>query len=331
MKIIIPMAGKGTRLRPHTLIRPKPLLKVAGKTMLQHLLDPFMKLKVSEIIFVVNPGQGDKIVDLVKKNYKINARFVEQKVADGTAGAVIIAKEFITEDVIIIYADTLNDADLSLVKKSQKDKNSGGIFWAKEVEDYQRFGVLVTDAKGYITKIVEKPKEPISKLANIGMYYIKDYKLMIEGLDYLYTNKITQSGEYFLVHAFQYMIDHGAKFQVAPIVGWYDCGTLPALLETNQVLLKRMHTVNSKMINSVVIPPVFIDKNVVIENCIIGPNVSISSGAIIKDSIIKNSIIDENAKLSDVKLKDTTLGENVTLTSSYKKLHLGDYSEVHYE
>jgi len=331
MKLLIPMAGKGTRLRPHTLIKSKPMLKVAGKTMLQHLLDPFVKLNITEVIFVVNPGQGDKIVELVKKNYKFNARFVEQKVADGTAGAVILAKEFITEDLIIIYADTLNDADLSIVKKSQKDKVSGGIFWAKEVENYQAFGVLVTDEKGYITKIVEKPKEPISKLANIGMYYIKDYKLMIEGLDYLYKNKITQNGEYFLVHAFQYMIDKGVKFEVARIVGWYDCGTLPALLETNQILLKKMHTVDSKTINSVIIPPVFIDKNVVIENSIVGPNVSIASGCVLKNSMIKNSILDHDTKLTDVKLKDSTLGENVTLTSTSKKLHLGDYSEVHYD
>jgi glucose-1-phosphate thymidylyltransferase len=331
MKILIPMAGKGTRLRPHTLVKSKPLLKVAGKTMMQHLLDPFVKLDVSEIIFVVNPGQGDKIVEVVKKNYKFNARFVEQKVADGTAGAVVLARDFITEDLIIVYADTLNDADLSIIPKARKDKDIGGFIWAKEVEDYQRFGVVITDKNDYITKIVEKPKEPVSKLAAIGMYYIKDYKLMLEGIDYLYKNKITQNGEYFLTHALQYMMDHDAKLKVARITGWYDCGTLPALLETNQILLKRMHTVDSKTLNSVIIPPVFIDKNVVVENSIIGPNVSIASGCVIKDCMIKNSIIDHDTKLTDAKLKDSTLGENVTLTSNSKKLHLGDYSEVHYE
>jgi glucose-1-phosphate thymidylyltransferase len=331
MKILIPMAGKGTRLRPHTLIKSKPLLKVAGKTMMQHLLDPFVKLDVTEVIFVVNPGQGDKIVDVVKKNYKFNARFVEQKIADGTAGAVLLAKEFITEDLIIVYADTLNDADLSIVKKVKKDNTVGGFIWAKEIEDYQRFGVVVTDKDGYITKIVEKPKEPISKLAAIGMYYIKDYKLLIEGIDYLYKNKITQSGEYFLTHALQYMMDRNAKLKVAPIVGWYDCGTLPALLDTNKILLKRMHTVDSKTINCVIIPPVFIDKNVVAENSILGPNVSIASGCVIKNCMLKDSIIDHDTKLTDVKLKDSTLGENVLLTSTSKKLHLGDYSEVHYD
>ena len=325
------MAGKGTRLRPHTLIKSKPLLKVAGKTMMQHLLDPFVNLDVTEVIFVVNPGQGEKIVDVVKKNYKFNARFVEQKVADGTAGAIILAREFITEDLIIVYADTLNDADLSIIKKARKDNNMGGFIWAKEVEDYQRFGVVVTDKDDYITKIVEKPKEPISKLAAIGMYYIKDYKLMLEGIDYLYRNKITQNGEYFLTHALEYMISHGARLKVARIDGWYDCGTLSALLETNQILLKRMHTVDSKMINSVIIPPVFIDKNVVVENSIIGPNVSIASGCVIKNCMLRNSILDHDTKLTDIKLKDSTLGENVTLTSTSKKLHLGDYSEVHYD
>jgi len=325
------MAGKGTRLRPHTLIRPKPLLKVAGKTMLQHLLDKFSGMNVSEVIFIINPNQSDKVDALVKQNYKFKARFIEQKITDGTAGAVRLAKDFITEDVVIVYVDTLFDADLSIIKKAQKDKNTGGYIWVKEVENYQSFGVVVPDKDGYITKIVEKPKDPISKLAAIGMYYIKDYKLLLEGIEYLYKNKLTQNGEYFLTYALQYMIDHNAKLRPASVIGWYDCGTLPALLDTNQILLKKIHTVNSKMINSVIIAPVFIDKNVVVENCVIGPNVSIASGGIIKDSIIKNSIIDHDAKISDVKLKDTTLGENVILTSTYKRLHLGDYSEVHYE
>jgi len=325
------MAGKGTRLRPHTLIKPKPLLKVAGKTMIQHLLDYFKGLDISEVIFVVNPGQGEKIVELVSKNYKFKSRFVDQKVADGTAGAVRLAKEFITEDVIIVFADTLFDADLSIIKKVQKDKNVDGIFWAKEVENYQSYGVIVTDSNGFMTKIVEKPKEPVSKLANIGLYYIKDYKLLCEGMDHLYKNKMVQNGEYFLTSAFQYMVDHGSKFKVAPITGWYDCGTLPAMLETNKILLKRFHELLSKPVNTVVIPPVYVDKNVIIENSIIGPNVSIASGCIIKNSMLKDSIVDHDTKISDVKLKDSTLGENVILSSNSKKLHLGDYSEVHYD
>jgi len=331
LKLIIPMAGKGTRLRPHTMIKPKPLLKVAGKTMMQHLLDYFKDLPISEVIFIVNPGNGERIVEVVNKYYKFKARFVEQKIADGTGGAVRLAKEFITEDVIIIFADTLFDADLSIVKKVQKDKNIDGIFWAKEVEDYQRYGVIVTDANGFMTKIIEKPKEPISKLANIGMYYIKDYKLLIEGLDNLYTNKVITNGEYFLTNAFQYMVDHGSKFKTVPINGWYDCGTLPNMLETNKILLKRIHEVRCKPVNSVIIPPVFIDKDVIVENSIIGPNVSISNGCVIRNSMLKDSILDSNTKLSDIKLKDSTLGENVILTSNSKKLHLGDYSEVHYD
>ena len=330
MKIIIPMAGRGTRLRPHTLIRPKPLVKVAGKTMLEHILDHFKNVDFSEIIFITN-NQKDKVEEFVRKNYKFKARFIEQKVADGSAGAIMLAREFVDEDVYILYVDTLFDADLSVIKKVLKDTNTGGLIWAKEVEDYQRFGVLITDKEGYITKFVEKPKEPISKLAAIGMYYVKDYKLMFEGIEYLYKHKIMLNGEYFFTDALTYMIDHNARLKTAPVKGWYDCGTFTELIKTNQILLERIHAVNSKTKNCVIIPPVYIDKNVILENSVIGPYVSVASGCIIKNSIIKNSIIDCNTALSEVKLRDSTLGENVTLSDTCKKINLGDYSEVNHE
>ncbi len=331
MKLIIPMAGKGTRLRPHTLIKPKPLLQVAGKAMILHLLDYFKDLDISEVVFIVNPGSSEKVLDLLRPNCSFKATCIEQRITDGTAGAIRIAREFITEDVIIIYADTLFDIDLSIINKIRNDSSVDGIFWAKEVEDYQRFGVLVANSSGYITSIVEKPTTPVSKLANIGLYYIKNYQLLLEGIDYLYQHNVTLNNEYFLVHAFQYMIDHQSTFIIAPVKGWYDCGTLPALLETNKILLQKVHEVKSPFINSVLIPPVYVDSGCVIENSIIGPHVSIAKDCIIKNSILASSIINHDTKLTDIKLKDSTLGAHVVLTSTCKKLHLSDYSEVHYD
>ena len=312
MKLIIPLAGKGTRLRPHTLTKPKPLLKVAGKTILEHLLKNVEGLRLSEVIFITNKDK-EKIEEFVRSRYKFKSTFVEQVVADGSAGAIRLAKDIVDEDVLIIFSDCLFDADLSIVVKAQKDNNISGMLWVKEVEDYQRFGVVVVDKEGIMTRIVEKPKEPISKLANIGAYYIKDYKLMFEGIEYLYKNKKTLNGEYFLVDAFQYMIDHGSRIITAPVKGWYDCGRVDALLETNQVLLKRDHMQHSKPKNSVIIPPVFIDKDVTVDNSIIGRFVSIASGSIITNCILQNSIIDVNCSIDNIKIKDSIIGEMPTL------------------
>ncbi len=331
MKVIIPLAGKGIRLRPHTHTKPKPLLHVAGKSILSHILDDLKRsgLKVSEIIFITGHLK-EKIEEFVSKNYKFKSRFIEQKTMDGTAGAINLARSFVDEDVMIIYADTIFETNLSLIKKAQKNKNIDGIIWVKEVEDYQRFGVVIKDQNNFMTKMVEKPKEPISKLANIGLYYIKNYKLMFEGIDSIYKHKMISKGEFFLTDAFQYMIEHGSKLLIADVKGWYDCGKAETLLETNQTLLKKHHSIKSKLKNSIVIGNVFIEEGVVVENSIIGPDVSLTKGCEIKNSIIKNSIIDEKSKLSKVQLSDSLIGANTTVSGHFKKLNIGDSSEIYY-
>jgi glucose-1-phosphate thymidylyltransferase len=330
MKIIIPLAGKGTRLRPHTHSKPKPLLHVAGKTLLQHILDMCMKIEFSEIIFITGHLK-DNIESFVKKNYSFPCRFIEQKVMNGTACAVDLAREFVDEDVLIIYADTIFDADMSLITRVQQDKNIDGLIWAQEVEDYQRFGVMVVDENNFLVKMVEKPKEPISKLANIGVYYIKNFELMFKGIEHLYKNNIKLGNEFYLVDAFTYMIQHGSKILVAKVDGWYDCGAFGTLLETNAILLKRYHAQNSKVKDSVIVNPSFIDVDVVVENSVIGPDVSIAKGAVIRNCVIKNSIVDENALIENIILVDSTIGANTKLRSKSRKLHIGDSSEMDYE
>src|SRR5690606_25932825 len=173
VKVIIPLAGKGTRLRPHTHVTPKPLLRVGGKPIMSYILDDLQDLGVSEIVFITGHLK-ETIEEYIRTEYpSFTSHFVEQKVQDGTAGAVRLAKPYIDEDVLIIFVDTLFDADLSLVQRLPE--GLAGVIWAKEVEDYQRFGVIVTDSDGNMKRIVEKPKDPISKLANIGLYYIRDH------------------------------------------------------------------------------------------------------------------------------------------------------------
>ena len=181
MKVIIPLAGKGTRLRPHTHVTPKPMLKVAGRPVMSYVMDDVMKLGNVEQTIYITGHLKEKVEEYVRANYSIPSVFIEQEVQDGTAGAVALARAHVDQPVLIIFVDTIFDADLSVTKTSEAD----GIIWVKEVEDYQRFGVVVTDADGYMTRIVEKPKEPISKRANIGLYYIRNWKLLYEGIDHV--------------------------------------------------------------------------------------------------------------------------------------------------
>lgn len=329
MKVIIPLAGKGTRMRPHTHTKAKPLLYVAGKPVLDHVMDSLKGLDISEYIFITGHLK-EQIETHISENYDVKARFIEQKVKDGTAGAIRLSKEFIDEPVLIIFVDTIFDADLSVIKSSTDD----GIIWAQEVEDYQRFGVIVKDDQGYMQKIVEKPSEPISKLANIGLYYVKNYGLMFDGIKHLYEEKITLKGEYFLTDAFQYMIDHGAKIKVAEVDGWFDCGKPETTLESNSILLKKNKAVLSSTKNSKIIEPVFIAEGCEIEGSEIGPNVTIARDCTVKNSKLKDCIIDRASTLKDVSLSDSILGEETFIegesTEHSLSIMIGDNSKVRF-
>jgi glucose-1-phosphate thymidylyltransferase len=218
MKVIVPLAGKGTRLLPLTKRVPKPLVHVAGRPVMDYVMDRVGTLDVEELI-VITGHLKDQVERYVTTHYRVPARFVEQRTLDGTAGAINLARPYVDGPVLIIFVDTLFDADLSLANTTGAD----GVVWAKEVEDYQRFGVVVTDADGYMTRIVEKPKTPVSRLANIGLYYIKDWRTLFEGIGHVMGTAPGVAGEYFLTDAFQYMVDAGRKLLMAPGVGWYDC------------------------------------------------------------------------------------------------------------
>src|SRR5438046_2616051 len=209
MKVIMPVAGKGTRLRPHTHITPKPMLKIAGKPVIDYVMDDLQKLGDVEQVIYITGHLKEKVEEYARAKCPFDAVFIEQKIQDGTAGAVALAREYVDQPVFIIFVDTIFDADLSLVKRVKAD----GIILVKEVEDYQRFGVVVADAEGNMTRIVEKPSTPISKRANIGLYYVANWKLLYEGIDWTLSQP-KNKGEYYLTDAFQYMIDHGATLHV---------------------------------------------------------------------------------------------------------------------
>lgn len=324
MQVIIPLAGKGSRLRPHTHLIPKPMLKVAGKPVIDWVMDRLQGLKIDELIFITGHLK-DQVEEYARTHYTIPSRFIEQKVQDGTAGAVNLARPYVHGPVMIIFVDTVFEADLTLAATTDAD----GIIWAKEVEDYQRFGVVVTDANGYMTRIVEKPSTPISKLANIGLYYIRDTEALWSGIDHVLAQPPVK-GEYFLTDAFQHMIDHGRRIQTAEVGGWYDCGQLGTTLETNATLLRGGAALRPMVTPAGVtlIDPVRIEAGVELTRCTIGPNVTLEAGSVVQDSTIRDSMIGRECRITDSALSDSMLGDHVTVTHFRGSGSLGAHCTV---
>jgi glucose-1-phosphate thymidylyltransferase len=318
------LAGKGTRLRPHTHITPKPMLKVAGKPVMSYVLDELKKLGNVEQIIYITGHLKEKVEEYARTEIDVPSVFIEQKVQDGTAGAIALAKDYVDQPVLIIFVDTIFDADLTKVKSVDAD----GIIWVKEVEDYQRFGVVVTDKDGNMTKIVEKPKTPISKRANIGLYWIRNWKLLFEGIDFVLKQPKNQ-GEYFLTDAFQYMIDKGAKIRVIDVEGWFDAGKIETMLETNEAMLTRGRARRPRDAgDSTIVDPVYIEDNVTLKKSKVGPNVSIGKGTVLEGSEISNSIIGSNAKIRKSVLKNSLVGDDTVVEGVKGEVTVADHSEV---
>jgi glucose-1-phosphate thymidylyltransferase len=323
MKVIIPLAGKGTRLRPHTHVTPKPMLKVAGKPVMAYILEDLKKLgNVEEVIYIT--GHLKEKVEDYARSFGFPSVFIEQKVQDGTAGAVALARRHVDQPVLIIFVDTIFDADLSVTKTTDAD----GIIWVKEVEDYQRFGVVVTDAEGNMTKIVEKPSTPVSKRANIGLYYIRNWKLLYEGIDWV-LKQPKNKGEYYLTDAFQYMIDKGAKIRVIDVEGWYDAGKIDTLLETNRAMLEKGRARRpTRTDGCTIVDPVYLEDGVTIRGSTIGPNVTLCAGTVVEDSQLRDTLVGAKSRIVRSALRNSLIGDEAVVEGVRGELTIGDHSEV---
>ncbi len=309
MKVILPVAGKGTRLLPITRHVPKPLVRVAGRTVLDYVIDTLSGLDVEELIFITGHLK-DAVEAYARSEYDLPSRFVEQRVQDGTAGAVNLARPYVQGPVLIVFVDTVFDADLSVIRHADAD----GILWVKEVEDYQRFGVVVTDENGYMQRIVEKPSEPVSRLANIGLYYIRDWEALFRGIDWALARPQLK-GEWYLTDAFQYMIDHGRRILAAPVKGWYDCGKVDTVLSTNRHLLENRRSRPPAPSEGVTVDgPVYVADGVRLHSSTIGPNVSIDEGAVVSDSTLRDVIVGRNARVTRCTVEHSMIGDDVALT-----------------
>ncbi|MEE8175280.1 MAG: sugar phosphate nucleotidyltransferase [Gemmatimonadota bacterium] len=310
MQAIIPLAGKGTRVRPHTHSRPKPLLRVGNRPVLSYVVDQLVESGVTELICITG-HLADQIKSYLAREYPgLEKRYVEQAEQRGTADAIRLARPLVRGPVLIVFVDTIFDTDLSLIGSRPEDD---GIIWAKEVEDYQRFGVIVTDDDGYMSRIVEKPTEPISRLANIGLYYIRDHELMFEGIAEVMARE-PLLGEYFLTDAFQYMIDQGSRIFTAEVEGWWDCGKVETLLETNREMLRR--------------GAVALAEGVRLEDAEIGPNVSIARGSVVRRSRLRDCIVGAETRIEECDLWDSIVGDHARVMGVRGTVNLGDHSEV---
>jgi glucose-1-phosphate thymidylyltransferase len=324
----MPVAGKGTRLRPHTHLTPKPLLRVGDKPVLSYILDDLRELGVNEAVLITGHLK-EKVEAFMASEYPdFHAVYTEQVEQRGTADAIALAEPFVQEEMLIIFVDTLFDADLSLVRRLPEDV--AGVIWAKEVEDYQRFGVIVTDEQGFMKKIIEKPSEPVSKLANIGLYYIRDWKLLFEGIRHVMNSPPGGAGEFYLTDAFQYMVDHGARLKVEPVHGWYDAGKPDTLLETNLHVLSTSRGRSPQPLGDgvTVHEPVHVAEGVTLENSEIGPNVTLGPGTTVRGSTLRDSIVGSNASIVDSQLNDSLVGSDAKVQGVRGQVDLGDHSVV---
>lgn len=321
MRAIIPVAGVGSRLRPHTYTLPKVLLNVAGKPILGHILDELVQQGFQEAT-IITGYMKELVEDYVTSNYSLKVDFVEQSELHGLGHAIWLARHtFSDEPLFIILGDTIFEVDLATVLQSQH--NSLGV---KTVEDPRRFGVVEMNGTN-VQKLVEKPEVPPTNLAIVGLYYIKHPRLLAECLDYIVSNDLRTRGEYQLTDALQMMIERGETFTTFSVEGWYDCGKPETLLATNRYLLEKK-PLQRECANTIIIPPVYISPSAVVERSVVGPFATVAEGAIVLNSIVRDSIISNYSTVDQSMLDRSIVGNNAQVRGNFRRINVGDSSEV---
>lgn len=323
MKAILPVAGVGSRLRPHTHTIPKALVHVAGKPILGHILDELIPVGVDEVVLVVG-HLGSKIVDYVKNEYDVKVQVVEQPKPQGLGHAIYLTRSVCEEDepLLIVLGDTVFKADLS--SALAQDWSAIGVY---EVPDPRNFGVVEQES-GRITRLVEKPAEPKSNLAIVGVYYLTSSVRLYRALEEIIDRGIRTGGEIQLTDALQLMLEQGEKMRTFPIEQWLDCGSAENLLETNRRLLQERAGPPPQIEGAIFIPPVSVAPTATVRHSIVGPYVSVADDAVIERSVVRNSIINQGAHVEDILLSDSIIGEKAGVGGNYTRLNVGDSSQM---
>jgi glucose-1-phosphate thymidylyltransferase len=337
LKIVIPMAGWGTRMRPHTWNKPKPLVSVAGKTALEHLMDVFVTLpdpKRTEYVFIVGPYLGEtQIPAFIEEHYPdIQAHFVVQGEMKGQSHALYLARQYLTGPMLMIFSDTLIETDFSFLEREK----SNGVAWVKQVPDPRRFGVAEVNQEGWVTRFVEKPGSKENNLAVVGCYYFQSGEALMDAIEEQLRRNVQLKDEFFLTDAINILLEKGALIRTERVDTWLDTGTIDATLETNRYLLKRMHAEPEPRANVKILPPVFIHPSAEVNEAVIGPDVTIGPNCKIDQAVIQDSIIEEGTLIRQAALSHSFIGRNCVVVGQSNKeeaasLNIGDNSNVNFE
>jgi glucose-1-phosphate thymidylyltransferase len=335
MKIIVPMAGRGSRLRPHTLTIPKPLIPIAGKPIVHRLVEDIagvLNQPIDEVAFIIHESFGEKVEeDLIAIAQKLGAKgtIYYQNEALGTGHAIMCAKDSLSGPAVVAYADTLIRADFDL------DKTADSVIWVKQVDKPEAFGVINLNEANEIVELVEKPKEFVSDLAVIGIYYFKNISVLKEELQSVLDNNIIHGGEYQINDGIKQMMAKGMKFVPGKVDEWMDCGNKDVTVDTNSRMLGFLHNDGEHLVdygvkqeNSTIIPPCYIGEDVVLVNATVGPNVSLGRGTHVIDSTIKNSLIQTHAHIKNADLDNAMIGNHVNFDGNFRSISIGDYSTL---
>lgn len=320
--VILPVAGFGTRLRPQTWSKPKPLVSVAGKPMLAHVLDRVMPLDPEQLVFITG-FLGDQIETWARATYDVPVAFVEQPQMLGQTDAILRVRDLVTGSALSIFPDMVFEADFSVLATTDADV----VIFTKEVEDPSAFGIAVVE-NDRVVRLVEKPQEPISREAMAGIYYFRHMPDLYDAIEEQMRRGIMLKNEYFLADAVQIMIDRDAKVVTASITVWEDCGNAPALLQTNRYLLDHQPPANRQRAESLILEPSFVDESATLERAIVGPYASIGAGATIRDAIVRDTIVEPGATISGGAIERSVIGAKATVSGRATSLNVGDTSVV---
>ncbi len=328
-KIVIPMAGLGSRMRPHTWIRPKPLLYLAGMTVLDHSLDQFKTLpdqKKAEYVFIVSPNQGEMIQEHMQTVHPdMKVHFMVQEHMQGQSQAISLAREFMNGPVLVAFSDTLIETDLSFLETETADV----VAWVKPMHDPRRFGVVEVDAEGWATRLIEKPKDITNNLVVVGFYYFKDGLKLMDAIEEQINRGASLKGEYFLADAINILLEHGARIKTKQTDIWLDAGIPESLLETNRYLLDHGRCsceIKDSQEGVTIIPPVSLPTNLTLKSAVVGPHVTLGESCDLENVVIRNSIIEAGTKIKDMVIESSIIGRDVILEGRPERLNIGDNS-----
>ncbi len=328
MKVVIPMAGYGTRLRPHTWSKPKPMVTVAGKPVLGHVLDTFAGLpSIDEVVFIVG-YLGQQVETYVQQAYPgLPARYIEQREMLGQSHALWLAREHLAGPLLVIFVDTLIEVDLARLA----DERAGAVVYVKAVSDPRRFGVAEVEGKGRVTRLIEKPDDVSNNLAVVGLYYFRQAADLLAAIESQMQQGHQLQGEYFLADAINIMLERGLDMRAETVDVWMDCGKPETLLETNRYLLEHGRdnsTAAATRQDVLIVPPVYVDPSAKIRHAVVGPHVTIGAGCVIERSVLQDSIIDAGSQIVDTMLSQSLIGREARVIGRYRSLNVGDSSDI---